>query len=90
MKFFAVISLIYLIKINTKNIDISIGGSETYTPVIVEFIDDYRLWLYEDYCVYDSIAYYKQMEKDLQEYSDFQTGKERDKRGKINDNWEKD
>lgn len=30
------------IKINTKNIDISIGGSETYTPVIVEFIDDYR------------------------------------------------
>ena len=30
------------IEINTKNIDISIGESETYTPVIVEFIDDYR------------------------------------------------
>lgn len=55
-----------------------------------EFIDDYRLWLYEDYCVYDSVLYYKQMEKDLQEYSDFQTGKERDKRGKLNGNWEED
>lgn len=58
--------------------------------VCFEFIDDYRLWLYEDYCVYDSILYYKQMEKDLQEYSDFQTGKERDKRGKLDGNWEKD
>lgn len=55
-----------------------------------EFIDDYRLWLYEDYCVYDNARYYKQMEKDLEEYSDFQTGKERDKRGKLDGNWEKD
>lgn len=58
--------------------------------VCFEFIDDYRLWLYEDYCVYDSTLYYKQMEKDLQEYSDFQTGRERDKRGKLDGNWEKD
>ena len=62
---------------------------KTYN-VLFEFIDDYRLWLYEDYCVYDNVRYYKQMEKDLQEYSDFQTGKERDKRGKLDDNWEKD
>lgn len=58
--------------------------------VFFEFIDDYRLWLYEDYCVYDGGAYYKQMEKDLEEYSDFQTGKERDKRGKLDGNWEED
>ena len=58
--------------------------------VCFEFIDDYRLWLYEDYCVYDSILYYKQMEKDLKEYRDFQTGKERDKRGKLDGKWEKD
>lgn len=58
--------------------------------VFFEFIDDYRLWLYEDYCVYDVGAYYKHMEKDLEEYSDFQTGKERDKRGKLDGDWEED
>lgn len=58
--------------------------------VCFEFIDDYRLWLYEDYCVYNKTWYYEQMENDLEEYSDFQTGKERDKRGKLNGNWEKD
>lgn len=53
-----------------------------------EFIDDYRLWLYEDYCVYDEVDYYKQLEKDLAEYSDFQTGRERDKRDKLDSGWE--
>lgn len=56
--------------------------------VSFEFIDDYFLWMYEDYCVYDNTRYYKQIEKDLIEYSNFQTGKERDKRGKLNGNWE--
>lgn len=55
-----------------------------------EFIDDYLLWLYEDYCVYDSVRYYKQLEKDIEEYSNFQTGKERDKRGKLNGDWSKE
>lgn len=55
-----------------------------------EFIDDYLLWLYEDCCVYDSARYYKQLEKDIEEYSNFQTGKERDKRGKLNGDWSKE
>lgn len=53
-----------------------------------EFIDDYRLWLYEDYCVYDEVAYYKQLEQDIAEYSDFQTGKERDKRDRLDSRWD--
>lgn len=55
-----------------------------------EFIDDYRLWLYESYCCYDPYLYYTQLEKDLEEYSDFQTGKERDKRGRLSDDWGED
>ena len=55
-----------------------------------EFIDDYRLWLFYDVCLKNEKLYYKKMEKDLADYSDFQTGRERDKRGKISDNWEKD
>lgn len=55
-----------------------------------DFIDDYRIWLYENYLLYDCELYYHQLEQDLQEYSDFQTGKERDKRGKLNDNWERE
>lgn len=79
----------YISKYDTKFITF-VNKKYKQHNVLFEFIDDYRLWLYEDYCVYDSIEYYKQMEKDLQEYSDFQTGKERDKRGKLDDNWEKD
>lgn len=53
-----------------------------------EFIDDYRMWLYYDFLNENEVEYYKQLEKDLAEYSDFQTGKERDKRGKIESGWE--
>lgn len=53
-----------------------------------EFFDDYVLWLYYDYFNMNEEKYYKQLEKDIYEYSDFQTGKERDKRGKLNE-WEK-
>ena len=54
-----------------------------------EFWDDYVLWLY-DRCLRNDKAYYKQLEKDLWQYVEFQSGKERDKRGKLDDNWEKD
>lgn len=53
------------------------------------FWDDYALWLYE-ICLRNDKAYYKQLEKDLWQYVEFQSGKERDKRGKLDDNWEKD
>lgn len=53
-----------------------------------EFFDDYILWLYYDYFNRNEEKYYKQLEKDLYEYSDFQTGKERDMRGKLNE-WKK-
>ena len=54
-----------------------------------EFFDDYILWLYE---LYDSneLNYYRELEKDLWDYVEFQSGKEREKRGKLNDDWEKD
>ena len=77
----------YISKYDTKFITFVNRKYKKY-KVEFEFIDDYRLWLYEDYCVYDEIAYYKQMEKDLGEYSDFQTGKEREKRGKIDNGWD--
>lgn len=55
-----------------------------------EFFDDYILWLFYDYFGENEKLYYKQLEKDLWEYVEFQSGKEKDKRGKLNDNWEKD
>ena len=44
-----------------------------------EFFDDYILWLYE---LYDSneLNYYRELEKDLWDYVEFQSGKEREKR----------
>lgn len=52
-----------------------------------EFYDDYILWLYE-MCNKNEIRYYKQLEKDLWEYVDFQSGKERDFRGRLDSRWE--
>ena len=53
------------------------------------FFDDYILWLYDLYNS-DELRYYYRLEKDLWEYVEFQSGKERDKRGKLDGNWEKD
>ena len=55
-----------------------------------EFFDDYILWLYYDLLNKNEIIYYKELEKDLWEYVDFQSGKEKDKRGKLDGNWAKD
>lgn len=60
-----------------------------YHKVNFEFWDDYVLWLY-DRCKQDEDKYYRRLEKDLWAYVEFQSGKERDKRGKLNDDWEKD
>lgn len=48
-----------------------------------DFFDDYILWLYYDYFNEDKDKYYHQLEKDLWEYVDFQSGKERDKRDRL-------
>lgn len=53
-----------------------------------EFFDDYILWLYYDYFGGNDRFYYKQLEKDLWDYSDFQTGQERDVRGKLEGRWD--
>ena len=53
-----------------------------------EYFDDYILWLYYDYCKEDAIKYYETLEKDLWEYVDFQNGKERENRDKMNSRWE--
>ena len=48
-----------------------------------DFFDDYILWLYYDYSNEDRDKYYQRLEKDLWEYVDFQSGKERDKRDRL-------
>lgn len=48
-----------------------------------EYFDDYILWLYYDHYKKDETKYYKQLEKDLWKYVEFQSGRERDRRGKI-------
>lgn len=48
-----------------------------------DFFDDYILWLYYEYFNEDKDKYYHQLEKDLWEYVDFQSGKERDKRDRL-------
>lgn len=50
-----------------------------------EYFDDYVLWLYYKHYKQDETKYYKQLEKDLWDYVEFQSGKERDGRGKIDD-----
>jgi len=79
----------YISKYNNKFVTFMSRKYKKY-KVIFEFIDDYKLWLYEDYCVFNERAYYKQLEEDLEEYSNFQTGKERDKRGKLDGNWDEE
>lgn len=55
-----------------------------------QFFDDYILWLYYDYYKKNTELYYKQLEKDIWAYVEFQSGREKDKRGKLNGNWGKD
>lgn len=77
----------YISKYDTKFITFVSRKYKKYN-VSFDYIDDYRLWLYEDYCVYSEALYYKQLEKDLEEYSDFQTGKERDCRDRLDSRWD--
>lgn len=64
----------FIIYMNRKYKDYQVG---------FEFIDDYLLWVYEELCHFNEIFYYQKLEEDLAEYSDFQTGKEREMKEKL-------
>lgn len=53
--------------------------------VSFEFFDDYILWLYYEYSDQCKNLYYKYLENDLCNYVEFQSGKERDIRGLLNE-----
>lgn len=72
----------YISKLDTKFVTFMNRKYSKY-DVLFEYYDDYILWLFYEYCKCKEEVYYKQLEKDIWEYSDFQTGKERDNRGKI-------
>ena len=46
--------------------------------VVFHFIDDYLLWLYEEFCNYNETMYYQTLEEDIVKFCEFQ---ERWKRG---------
>lgn len=76
----------YISKLDTKFLTFVNRKYSNYN-VFFEFWDDYILWLYYDLYNKNEELYYHQLEKDLWEYVEFQSGRERDKRGKLNDNW---
>ena len=46
------------------------------------------MWLYYKYCKEDYTHYYKELERDIWDYSDFQTGTPRKReQGQKNDSW---
>ena len=77
----------YISKFDTKFLTLMNKKYKEYN-VSFEFFDDYILWLYYDFYKKDVEKYYKQLEKDLWEYVDFQSGKERDKRDRLTSNEE--
>ena len=54
---------------------------------VFKYIDDYLLFLYEEYCHKNTREYYKQLEQDIIFYSNRQTGVEREQAGKLDGSW---
>lgn len=77
----------YISKYDTKVITFLNRKYRKY-KVNFEFFDDYMLWLYYKFCKCNTEFYYCKLEKDLWDYSDFQTGTPREKE-KMSDNWKK-
>lgn len=69
----------YISKYDTKFLTFMNRKYKDY-KVQFEFFDDYILWLYYDLYKKSDSLYYKQIEKDLWEYVEFQSGKERQNR----------
>lgn len=53
-----------------------------------KYWDDYAMWLYYMFCKCNTISYYKRLEQDLWDFSDWQTGSPRENE-KKNDDWKK-
>ena len=70
----------YISKFDTKFITYV---SRKYDKIF-SYFDDYATWLYDKYNRNDS-AYYVNLEKDLWEYSDFQTGSPRKRNNDRNE-----
>lgn len=69
----------YISKYDTKFLTFMNRKYKKYR-VQFEFFDDYILWLYYEFVKKSDSLYYKQIEKDLWEYVEFQSGKERENR----------
>lgn len=50
------------------------------------YFDDYIVWLYYKFCMCNEEFYYKKLEDDIWQYSDWQTGSPRENEKKDN-NW---
>lgn len=48
-----------------------------------DYWDDYILWLYYDLYKMNDDNYYTNLEQDIKEYVEFQSGKEREERDKL-------
>jgi len=79
----------YISKYDTKFLTFMNRKYSIY-KVAFEFFDDYVMWLYYDHCKSSKVKYYKALEKDLWEYVEFQSGKEREVRGKLDGKWEQE
>ena len=52
-----------------------------------DYWDDYILWLYYDLYKMNDDNYYTNLEQDIKEYVEFQSGKEREERDKLESRW---
>ena len=75
----------YLSKYDTKFVTF-INRKYSKYKVNFEFFDDYILWLFYKHCRMNTNIYYKILEKDIWDFSDWQTGTPRD-REKNDDSW---
>ena len=65
---------IYVDFMNDKYKDFLIENNMSF----FRYWDDYAMFLFEIICESDDSRYYSHLEKDIKEYSDFQTGTERE------------
>ena len=52
-----------------------------------DYWDDYILWLYYDLYKMNDENYYTNLEQDIKEYVEFQSGKEREERDTLESRW---
>lgn len=77
----------YISKYDTKFITFINRRYKRY-KVSFTYFDDYILWLFYKLCKCDEKYYYSKLEKDIWDFSDWQTGSPRENESK-NDDWKK-